>query len=119
MKPTLIFVYNANSGMLNGMWHSAHKLLSPSTYECSLCAITHGNFGPHKAWSEFLEQLDYPMEFLHKDELKEQYNYEVALPAILQSNNQQLTPFITAETLNAVKTLEELQALLTEKLDEQ
>jgi len=36
----LIFVYNANGGLVNSWLDTAHKIVSPSTYSCSLCAIT-------------------------------------------------------------------------------
>lgn len=41
-KKQLIFVYNADGGTFNAIMDSAHKLFAPSTYQCSLCAITHG-----------------------------------------------------------------------------
>ncbi|WP_232221892.1 hypothetical protein [Methanococcoides burtonii] len=44
-KNTLIFVYNADSGLINEMKDYVHKIVSPSTYECNLCAITYGNTG--------------------------------------------------------------------------
>ena len=37
---TLIFIYNANGGIFSAMADAAHKLVSPETYPCSLCAIT-------------------------------------------------------------------------------
>ncbi|NJM95354.1 MAG: GTPase, partial [Acaryochloridaceae cyanobacterium CSU_5_19] len=40
----LIFVYNANSGGINTALDIAHKLLSPSTYRCNLCRLTHDTF---------------------------------------------------------------------------
>jgi len=41
----LIFVYNADSGLLNAMKDWAHKIVSPETYPCSLCALTYNNLG--------------------------------------------------------------------------
>jgi hypothetical protein len=38
----LLFVYNADSGLAAALFDSAHKLLSPQTYACNLCALTHG-----------------------------------------------------------------------------
>ena len=32
----LIFVYNANSGKLSAALDIAHKIISPSTYQCRL-----------------------------------------------------------------------------------
>ena len=36
----LIFVYNAKSGMVNELLDFAHKIVSPSTYNCNLYAIS-------------------------------------------------------------------------------
>ena len=37
----LVFVYNANAGLVAGMLDSVHKVVSPATYPCSLCAVTY------------------------------------------------------------------------------
>src|SRR5205085_12170638 len=79
----LIFVYNAESGLFNALSDMAHKLISPETYQCNLCALTYSAFGMRKSWKQFLETLDRPIEFLHADELKQQHGVaNVALPAI-------------------------------------
>lgn len=39
-KPRLVFVYAADSGVLNIAKDVIHKLVSSSTYPCHLCAIT-------------------------------------------------------------------------------
>lgn len=79
----IIFVYNANGGKLNGLMDSAHKLVSPSTYSCELCAITHGFFGAKEEWKTFLNDLEIPVEFYHKDEW---VNTDLVLPIILSEN---------------------------------
>ncbi len=40
----LIFVYNADSGKLNVLFDVGHKIVSPGTYKCDLCTLTHGTF---------------------------------------------------------------------------
>jgi hypothetical protein len=67
-KISLLFVYNADSGLFNTLTDIAHKIFSPSTYACSLCQITHGNFSMRNEWKDFIESFDIPCEFLHKDE---------------------------------------------------
>ena len=37
--PTLVFVYNADSGVFNALADAAHKIFSPRTYACNLCAL--------------------------------------------------------------------------------
>jgi len=69
----LLFVYNADSGLLNAAVDYFHKILSPSTYPCSLCAITYGNQGMRPDWKEFVIQLPVQSTFLHRDELRKKY----------------------------------------------
>jgi hypothetical protein len=38
----LLFVYAGDSGAVNGLVHYVHKIVSPATYECHLCALTDG-----------------------------------------------------------------------------
>ena len=66
----LIFVYNADSGVFNLLGDMAHKMFSPKTYQCSLCALTHGNFGMRREFSDYLKTLPEPFEFLHADEFQ-------------------------------------------------
>ncbi len=69
----LVFVYNADSGMLNLMKDIAHKLLSPSTYPCSLCDLTYSAFGERKSWIRFRKALPVSQQYLHIDEFVSQY----------------------------------------------
>ena len=47
MVSKLLFVYNVNSGKLNILFGIVHKIISPSTYTCELCSLTHGVFSEH------------------------------------------------------------------------
>ncbi len=66
---TLLFVYNADSGLFNTVTDIAHKIFSPSTYQCDLCALTHGYFQVRGPWKAFIEGLGVPCEFLHRDQI--------------------------------------------------
>lgn len=70
---TLVFVYNADSGLFNLLTDIAHKAFSPKTYACNLCAITHSSFGMKNEWRQYLDNLNISFEFLHADELKADY----------------------------------------------
>jgi hypothetical protein len=72
-EPTLIFVYNADSGVFNLAADIAHKIFSPQTYSCNLCAITHSTFRMKNEWRDYLATLKVPFEFLHADEFKAEY----------------------------------------------
>lgn len=79
----IIFVYNANSRLGQGLLDSLHKIVSPTTYDCNLCALTHGNFGPKKEWKSFLENTTASLEFYHKDEYQKQFASKFAMPYAL------------------------------------
>lgn len=117
MRPTLVFVYNADSGIFNTLTDIAHKLFSPQTYECNLCAITYGNFGMRTEWKEFLETLDADLEFLHRDELESGYGLsEVALPAVFRKRGEVLEPWLSADEINACREITDLKRLIAAKL---
>ena len=79
---TLLFVYNADTGLFSVVTDYAHKILSPKTYPCNLCAITYGNMGMNKKWKEFIANLTVPIEFLHRDEFLKRFALkDTQLPA--------------------------------------
>lgn len=106
----LVFVYNADSGAFNLLTDIAHKIFSPETYSCNLCALTHSNFGMKKQWKKFLESLDAEAEFLHADEFKNKYDFqETALPAVYkQHKDGNLEILIDAPTINQCKSVDDL-----------
>ncbi len=117
-RPALVFVYNADSGVFNALADAAHKIFSPRTYACNLCALTHTAFGMRSEWKEFLEGLGRPLEFLHADELKTRYGLEgAALPAVFERDGAHLRIFAGAEEINACGTLEELKRLILDAND--
>jgi hypothetical protein len=117
VKSKLIFVYNADSGVFNLLADVAHKIFSPQTYSCNLCAITHSNFGMKKEWKEYLESLETPLEFLHADELKSKYQFEkVELPAIFKEENGNLILAVNAAAINRCNSIEDLKQCLQQNL---
>lgn len=112
----LLFIYNAKSGIGNMLLDGAHKIISPSTYECNLCDITFGAFTENKIWKQYREESELEMEFLHKDEFQEQYaskfGHKFTFPIILAVSQYGLDVFITTEKLNNLNNAEELIALI-------
>jgi len=104
----LIFVYNADSGLMNTLMDIGHKAISPQTYECSLCGLTFGILKEHKQWKQFRLASSMDLEFLHRDEFQQQYNRTFEYPVILQENNNELDIAISNIELNKIKTLDEL-----------
>ena len=80
----LIFVYNAKSDKVNLLIDFAHKIISPSTYDCDLCKLTHTNLGQRKEWLKFKNQSSVKLEFYHLDEFEEKFNESYKYPVILQ-----------------------------------
>ena len=108
----LIFVYNANSGSLNAVLDSLHKIGSPSTYNCQLCALTFGNFSENGIWKAFREDSDLEMEFYHKDEFisnfRSKWLPKYTFPAILIEQKGELEIFLSSEEINEIDTVEVL-----------
>lgn len=112
-SPALVFVYNADSGVFNTLTDVAHKIFSPQTYQCNLCALTHSAVGMRTEWKRFLDGLDRPLEFLHADELKARYGVAgVPLPAVFQSDGERLDVLIGADSINACRTMDDLKRLI-------
>ena len=116
----LIFVYNADSGLGNAMLDSMHKIVSPQTYDCQLCALTFGVFTEKEQWKNFRESSEIPMEFLHKDEFQKQYKSKwlppFDYPIVLTADEHQLSLFIDRDTLNGLSTAEELITMINSRL---
>lgn len=114
---TVVFAYNAGSGLFNAVTDIVHKALSPRTYQCHLCALTHSTFGMRKSWKEFLETLEIPLEFLHADELKSRYRTgEVPLPAVFKNDGQRLELLIDSDSITQCRTIDELMRLVRDSL---
>ena len=111
-KPKLIFVYNADSGLKNAVFDSAHKIFSPKTYQCKLCDLTYGAFKEKKAWKNFRKQCDIEMKFLHADEFemlyKSKFRPAFELPVILIENQYDLDVLISSKGLDKIKDCDSL-----------
>lgn len=112
----LILVYNADSGIRNLIFDGAHKILSPSSYQCSLCNITYGAFREYGIWKKFRIESNLQMEFLHKDEFaasyKSKFGHKFSFPIILQETNNVLEVLIKTEELDAIGNAKELICLI-------
>ena len=115
--PGLVFVYNADSGVFNTLADAAHKIFSPRTYACNLCALTHTAVRMRGEWREFLDGLGLPLEFLHADELASGYRLTgVPLPAVFTKAGGELKVLAGADAINACRTLDDLERLILEGL---
>ena len=80
----LVFVYNGDSGLVNGVMHYLHKRISPDTYPCQLCGVIYDGMSVKQEWLAFVKSLGVETEFLHRDEYRRQYGKtNLAWPAVL------------------------------------
>jgi hypothetical protein len=110
----LIFVHNADSGMLNGLFDIGHKIISPDSYKCNLCKLTHGNFTERKLWKNFRESSSLDLVFFHKDEFEKKYTERFTYPTVLNDDNG-LEIFISTEEINKITKPDELIDLIKQK----
>jgi hypothetical protein len=110
----LLFVYNADAGLANGLWDMAHKILSPRTYPCSLCGITYGATSMRPEWKQFLQSLPVEARFQHRDEFQREFPQlkDQALPVVFwQHDAQTVEPLLTAPELGSLSLSELMQRL--------
>jgi hypothetical protein len=116
----LIFIYNADSGAINLIKDFFHKMIKPNTYECNLCSITFGNFGMKKDWAKFIKELeeDISIDFLHRDEFEKYYPKinDAKYPSAYYKEGDSLEIFISQEEMNSLKSIEELEDIVNNRL---
>jgi len=124
-RPRLILVYNADTGLIEALMHAVQKQFFPSTYPCSLCALTYGAVSMRGDWKRFWRSLDADVSFFHRDDFTESFPElgtggarEVALPSILLSEGG-LEPrvLISNKELDAMADVDELMEAVSEKLN--
>ncbi|MBC6989805.1 hypothetical protein [Hymenobacter sp. BT491] len=118
MTQQLLFVYNADSGLANGLLDTFHKILSPRTYPCSLCGITYGTVGMRTDWKQYLQALPVKTQFLHRDEFLKafpQLRYH-PLPAVFSQTSPQDWELFLSKTELDQLTLPSLMQRVTERL---
>jgi hypothetical protein len=110
---SLVFVYAGDTGVVNGLVHYVHKIVSPSTYECHLCALTDGPLGRRAAWSRALAELAPDAVFLHRNELTRRYGADQPpLPAVFALRDGRLELLISKAEIDACADLDALIGLL-------
>lgn len=110
----LIFVYNADSGFFNTAADIAHKITSPETYQCQLCALTHGYFKIKSQWDDYLKQNDVNFVFYHRDEFKKHHgNLSDELPAIFRETDSGVEVVVDRSRIEQLQNLDELIALVS------
>lgn len=123
-RKELLFVYNASDGFLNKSWDMMHKIISPKTYQCNLCTLTHGNFKEKNLWKEFRENesKNIKFTFLYKNEFFQKYNAlplisKVEFPIIFAKKKKAIEVFMSSQDLDKVQNIESLITKIQEKIN--
>ena len=119
-KEKLIFVYNADEGTFNTIMDTAHKIFAPSTYECNLCALTHGVTSMKSEWKSYMSTLNYETRFYHRAGFKTEWPMlDIELPAVMiQKDSDRPEVLMDAALLNEQKSLAQLMAVMGRMLIE-
>ena len=112
----LVFVYNAESGLLNMLKDGLHKALSPKTYPCSLCALTYGAVSMKKEWARFIATIALPVEFRYRDTATMWLSEDAPLPTLLMVQGSEATPLMSAQDIDACSSLAELMDQVSARL---
>ena len=109
----LMFCYNARKGVINGIIDYLHKSLSPATYSCNLCSITH-TYKKNERWKKFINNYKVKISFIYIDDLKRnnlsQFTNEIPCCFIKKGNNYKI--LINKKTINNLKNENELISLI-------
>lgn len=110
---TLLFIYAADSGLFNTVADIAHKIFSPQTYQCQLCALTHGHFTVRKEWQQFIESLPVPCLFMHRDQAAEIPDVAVdQLPAVYRRQQGHWQLCLGRDAVTRCRNLHQLQTAI-------
>ncbi len=118
----LLFVYNAKAGIVAGMMDSVHKAVSPDTYECALCAVTHGYLTMQREFRNWLKSMPYSVKFHYRADFRAIYPEaaDIALPVVLmKSGDGTLRHILSAAQLKQLKRSDDLVTALDAALKAQ
>ncbi|MEI7706670.1 MAG: GTPase [Chlorobium sp.] len=113
----LIFVYNADSGPISGLFDIGHKIISPGTYSCGLCRLTYDTITEKQAWRAFRESAGTEMEFLHRDEFEKKYGLTFDYPVILRKE-EEIEILLSKKEIDGFTGLDDLIEKIRESLNE-
>jgi hypothetical protein len=114
----VIFVYAVDGGLFNTLTHYVHKVVSPKTYPCNLCALTNDMLGMKREWAQFIRELGVKTEFLHRNEFIERYPAaKQSFPSVfISTGGAEPKELVTSTELNACHDLAGLISLVGERV---
>lgn len=116
--PRLVFVYNADAGVVAGLLDLVHKTVSPATYPCSLCGVTYGPLGMKPVWRAWLEALPTASVFFHRPDFRAAFPSAAAwpLPLVALDGGSGLRLLLSADDLTRLPTVDGLIEAIERRL---
>lgn len=113
----LVFIYNANSGILPKMKDYGHKEGEDEPGGCNLYAVTHSPIGMKKEWRRFINELGITVRFLSRNEFSSEFGSgSETFPIAFIQAGKDLTPFITTDEINRCAHLDDLISFVQQRL---
>jgi hypothetical protein len=114
----LVIVYNANAGIAAGVMDSVHKLVSPSTYPCQLCAVTYGLTSMRRDWRVFLDGLGMELVFHHRPDFRAAFPQAAdwPLPLVAVEEGGVLRELVSAADFHDIPDLVSLIQVVNSRL---
>lgn len=118
MIEAMVFVYNADSGIINIIKDGIQKVTSPDAYECNLCMVTYGNLFMRQKWKDFTQSLGTPVTFLHRNEVFSDPAFPKApFPNAYGMTDNAYHVIVTAEEMNTAQTISDFKGLTNKALE--
>jgi hypothetical protein len=115
---TILFVYNADSGVLPRMKdYTTKESSAPGRDFCNLSAITNSPIGMKKDWKRYIRELNIPSQFMNRNEFSAEFGQALnSFPAVLIRHGQALCLLLSTDELNRCRELEDLTGLIDMKI---
>lgn len=115
----LLLVYNANNDRISKAFDVLHKMVSPKTYQCDLCKLTHGNFRMKSQWEVFSKVMSlnvfYKRDFLQAYPSSAFNNED--FPLILYKRNSKIKVLLDKEELKGIPDTNALIQKIKQKIN--
>jgi hypothetical protein len=97
---------------------SVHKIVSPSTYNCQLCAVTYGLTSMRRDWRVFLDGLGMELVFHHRPDFRQAFPQAAdwPLPLVAVEEGGRLRELVSAADFAGIPDLPSLVQVVSDRL---
>lgn len=96
-----------------------HKIISPETYPCNLCRLTHDDFSEKKEWKDFKKNTSFDFLFMYKNEFLKLYSdnkfKNLRFPVVFEKEIKNVKVILDAEKLVSIITVGQLIEFLQKR----